>query len=32
MIGMGRATTRTPAMAHIDPQSCPRAVVGTMSP
>ena len=32
MMGIGRATTRTPAMAHIEPHSCPSAVVGTISP
>ena len=32
MIGMGRATTKTPEIAHIPPITFPRGVTGAMSP
>ena len=32
MIGMGRATTSTPQIAHMEPQRRPRDVSGAISP
>ena len=32
MMGMGRATTSTPEMAHMPPTTLPSGVTGAMSP